>query len=72
MSKLLKETEGYLELERLITHEPGEFSDWELDKDFNQKYSDEVHEAEHYAFFEIKCVYRIDKSTGEVTYISWE
>jgi len=71
MSKLLYETDKYIELVQYLHHDPDEFSSWEVDEAGNTKYSDAVHAAEHYAFYEVRCVYRIDKTTGVITYISY-
>lgn len=72
MSKLITETEQYLIIERYIHDNSDEYSYWELDKDANPKYSQTVLEAEHYAAYELKIKYRIDKETGEVLYLEFE
>jgi hypothetical protein len=72
MSKLLYETEEFLKLEAYIHHDPDSYSAWELDENGNEKYSQEVHEAEHYALMEIRIEYFIDKKTGKVTYDSFD
>jgi hypothetical protein len=72
MSKLINETDEYLELERYIHDEIDEYSRWELNTEHEEKYPSFIHESEHFAFYEIKCIYRINKKTGEVTYLSWE
>ena len=72
MSRLVAETNDYLELEQYLHHDPDDYSPWELDEAGNEKYEQVVHEAAHYAFYEIRCTYRIDKKTGVVTYVSYE
>jgi hypothetical protein len=72
MSNLINETDEYLELERYLHNDPDEYSRWELNVNDEEKYPSYIHEAEHFAFCEIKCMYRINKKTGEVTYLSWE
>lgn len=72
MSKLVKETEDYLIIERYIHDDPDSFSPWELDDMGNPKYSAAVHEAENYAAYELKIEYRIDKNTGEVIYLKFD
>jgi hypothetical protein len=72
MSRLIVETDEFLELERYIHHDPDSYSGWELDEAGNEKYLQEVHEAENKAFYEIRCRYRIDKKTGVVTYLLFE
>ena len=72
MSRLINETDEYLELVRYLHNEPDEYSSWELDAAGEEKYSKAVHEAENYAFYEIECVYRIDKDTGEITYLDFK
>jgi hypothetical protein len=72
MSRLVAETEEYLELERYIHNDSDSYSAWELDEAQDEKYLPEVHETEKYAFSEIRCRYRIDKKTGVVTYLLFE
>lgn len=72
MSSLIAETDEYLELETYIHNEPDDYSPWELDEQGNEKYEHIVHEAANYAFYEIRCVFRIDKKTGKITYDLFE
>ena len=74
MSKFIKEDGEFIYLFRYIHDEPDEFSEWERgeDKVYGSRYSEKVHVAEHYAFYEIGVNYKINKITGEVTYLGIE
>ena len=71
MSKFIDEDEKYIHLYRYLHDEPDEFSEWERGEDnvYGSRYSQKVHEAEHYAFYEVRVDYKINKATGEVTYL---
>ena len=71
MSKFIKETEDEIFLSRYVHDEPDEFSEWERGEDnvYGSRYSERVHEAEHYAFYEVQVDYKINKKTGEVTFL---
>jgi hypothetical protein len=71
LSKLLHETDEYLKITATIHYEPDQYSEWELDKDGSQAYPQKIHEAEHYALYEIHVIYFINKETGKVTYDSF-
>lgn len=74
MSTLVKETDTELFLEQYLHHDPDSYSEWEGEdgKYPSGKYSDKVHEVEHYAFYEVRVSYKINKETGEVTYLGVE
>lgn len=72
MSKLFLETDHVLVLEDYIHGDKDEYSPWEVDATGNEKYSGEVHDAEHYALSEFKIKYMINKETGEVTYLEFD
>jgi hypothetical protein len=65
MSTLVKEDNEFLYLVRYLHNEPDAFSEWERD---GFAYPEIVHQAEHYAFLEIRAHYRIRKSDGQVFY----
>ena len=69
MSRLIKETDDELFLIRYLHDEPDSYSEWECEngKCPSGKYNEAVHEGEHYAAYELKMEYRINKHTGEVT-----
>lgn len=69
MSRLIKEDDELLYLERYLHDETDNYSDWEMDSHYDMKYSQTVHEAEHYAFYEVKVKYTIRKSDGDVNII---
>ena len=71
MSHLVSEDAEYLYLFRYLHDEPDSFSAWEMaDDGKGQKYSQTIQEAEHYAFYECRVDYRINKQTGDVEYLS--
>ena len=69
MSRLLKETDDYLELEEWLYNNNGSFSEWEVDGG-KLKYSELIQEAEHFAVTEVRVAYRIYKETGKVEFLS--
>jgi hypothetical protein len=66
MSRLVKEDDEFLYLYRYLHDSKDEFSEWEMNPDGSNKYSDAIQEAEAYAFYEVRVDYRINKKTAQV------
>jgi hypothetical protein len=67
MSKIIGETEEHIKLVDYLHRDPDSFSAWELDSEGNTRYPEMIHEAEHFALYEVEVQYFINKKTGEVT-----
>lgn len=74
MSRLVKETEDEIYLTRYLHDEPDSYADWEIGEDgqYGTRFSEKVHEAEHYVAYELKLSYKINKKTAEVTLLGIE
>lgn len=64
MSKLLKEDDEYLYLYEYLHSSPDEIPQWAYGTE--DKYSDEIIEADHYALYEVRIDYRIRKADASV------
>lgn len=65
-SKLLKEDDEFLYLQRYIHDDPDEHPAWIFDENYNWKYSEDIVIADESAAYELSMKYRIRKSDAEV------
>jgi hypothetical protein len=74
-SKLVKEDDEFLYLTRYFHDDPDEWPEWAMNERYEtpERGSDRYQQAEwdSWAFYEIRCDYRIRKSDGKVFYDEW-
>lgn len=65
-SKLIKEDDEFLYLQRYLHDDPDEHPYWVFDAEDKFKYSDRIIEADETVAYELLMTYRIRKSDAEV------